>query len=227
MGKTGKFYGVGIGPGDPELITLKAVNVLSQVDVVIAPVGKKDSVALKIAKPHVKSEVVKQDFPMIYNENTLKNKWDENVKEIKVLLDKGMDVAFITLGDPMIYSTYTYITDRLHGYEIETIPGITSFCAAASRINTSIVEGDMPFVVVPVREIATLEKVLDDFDSVILMKVSRVYDDIVDLLAKKGFKATLVIRCGQEEEEVVQDLDMYKGKKIDYLSLIIARRGNL
>ena len=224
MSKTGKFYGIGIGPGDPELITLKAINTLSRVDVVVAPVGKKDSIALKIAKPYIKTKVIKQDFPMTYDKDTLKNQWDENVSEIKELLDMGLDVAFITLGDPMIYSTYSYIIARLQGVDIKTIPGITSFCAVASRVNSSIAEGDMPFVVLTVKDAKSVEEVLNDFDSVVLMKVSRNYDDIVEVLKEKGFKASLVIRCGQEGEEVIQDLEKYKGKKIDYLSLIVARR---
>lgn len=224
MSKAGKFYGIGIGPGDPELITIKAVNILSRVDVVVAPAGKKDSIALKIAKPYIKTKVVKQEFPMVYDKKALAHKWNYNVKEIKEFLSQGLDVAFITLGDPMIYSTYTYIITRLSGFEIETIPGITSFCAAASKINTSIVEGDMPFVVMPVNDTESVEKVLEDFDSVVLMKVSRNYDDIVDKLHEKGFNAALVRRCGQDGEEIVWDLGKYKGKKIDYLSLILARR---
>ena len=87
-------------------------------------------------------------------------------------LIKGQDTAFITLGDPMIYSTYTYILSRLEGYETETVPGITSFCAAASKINRPIAEGDASFAVIPVKNRESVEKALKDFDSVVLMKVS-------------------------------------------------------
>jgi precorrin-2/cobalt-factor-2 C20-methyltransferase len=227
MNKIGKFYGIGVGPGDPELITLKAVKNLSQMDMVIAPAGKKESLALKIAGPYIKCPVKEMNFPMINDGDLLNRAWDKNVKTIEKILTQGRDTAFITLGDPMIYSTYTYILSRLEGYEAETVPGITSFCAAASRINRPIAEGDASFAVIPVKNRESVEKALKDFDSVVLMKVSRSYDDVVQALKENGFHGVLVTRCGQEGEKVEFDLDRYLGEKIDYLSLIIGRRDNL
>ena len=224
MNKIGKFYGIGVGPGDPELITLKAVKTLSRMDMIIAPAGKKESLALKIAEPYVKCPVMEIDFPMIDDTDTLNRAWDKNVKTIEKILTQGWDTAFITLGDPMIYSTYTYILSRLEGYEIETIPGITSFCAAAAKINKPIAEGDASFAVIPVKNRVSVERALKDFNSVVLMKVSGSYDDVVSALKENGFHGTLITRCGQEGEKVEFDLDKYLGAKIDYLSLIIGRR---
>jgi len=182
MEKRGKFYGVGIGPGDPELITLKAVKTLRSVSVVIAPFSRRESVALNIAQPYILGEVLKLGFPMERDEKLLNMAWDANAKDIAMLLDEGKDVAFITLGDPMIYSTYIYVLHRLQGYEIETIPGITSFTAAASKLGFPIAEGDAPFAVIPSYQEDSLRAALDVYDSVVLMKISRDFDRIIDVL---------------------------------------------
>lgn len=224
MNKLGKFYGIGVGPGDPALITMKAAQILSKVDMVIAPAADKESLALKIAQPYINCKVIEMNFPMISNKNTLNDIWDKNVKIIQEILQEGNDTAFITLGDPMIYSTYTYILSRLCGYEIETIPGITSFCAAASKVNIPIAEGDAPFAVIPVKDKKLLEKTLKDFDNVILMKISRNYDEVVRALKENGFCAVLITHCGQEDERIEFDLDKYLGRGVSYLSLIIAWR---
>ncbi|MDK2806040.1 MAG: precorrin-2/cobalt-factor-2 C20-methyltransferase [Thermoanaerobacterium sp.] len=220
-----KLYGIGVGPGEESFITLKAVKILQKVDVVIAPSSKGEgSIAYEIAKPYIKCDVVFIEFPMTYSKEDLKAKWEENVKKIKTFLDDGKDVAFITIGDPMIYSTYIYILKGIEGYEAETIPGISSYSAAASRLNIPIAEGNETFAVVPSGDILEISKALDMFDNVVLMKISRRYEEIVNLLKEKNFKGYLVIKCGHQDEEISYDLDKYIGKKIDYLSLIIAKK---
>ncbi|MBP2072373.1 precorrin-2 C(20)-methyltransferase [Thermoanaerobacterium butyriciformans] len=220
-----KLYGIGVGPGEESFITLKAVKILQKVDVVVAPSSKGEgSIAYEIVKPYIKCDVVFIEFPMTYSKEDLKAKWEENVKKIKTFLDDGKDVAFITIGDPMIYSTYIYILKRIEGYEAETIPGISSYSAAASRLNIPIAEGNETFAVVPSGDILEISKALDMFDNVVLMKISRRYEEIVNLLKEKNFKGYLVIKCGHQDEEISYDLDKYIGKKIDYLSLIIAKK---
>ncbi|SHF07109.1 precorrin-2/cobalt-factor-2 C20-methyltransferase [Caldanaerobius fijiensis DSM 17918] len=221
-----RFYGIGVGPGDPELITLKAVKILSDIDVVVAPSGTgQESIALEIVKPYLKTaEVVLIDFPMTKDHSLLQRKWKENVEIIKGFLDSGKNTAFITIGDPMIYSTYIYILKHLNGYKVETIPGITSFTAAAARLNIPIAEGSQPFVVIPSNDIDVIEEVLSTYHNVILMKVARNYDEIIRLLSEKGFEAGLAIRCGHPDEVVTRDLGQFSGRKIDYLSLIIAKK---
>lgn len=220
----GKLYGVGVGPGDPELITLKAVKILERVPVVLIPSGNGESIAFNIAKPYIRGEVLELEFPMTRDRGTLESIWDENAKRIKELLLEGRDAAFITLGDPMIYSTYIYIMERLEGFEIETIPGVTSFSAAASKLQMHIARGSRPFAVVPAGDEKIMQDVLRCFDNVVLMKVSGNYDRAVDLLKSEGFQAGLVIRGGHGDEEATFDLEKYRGKKLDYLSLIIGRK---
>lgn len=107
----GIFYGIGVGPGDPELLTMRAINVLKEVDIIIAPKTEKkeDSVALEIARPYLKPdvEIVKQVFPMVVNFEQSPEAWEQNKAEILALLEQGKKVAFLTLGDPMFYSSVT------------------------------------------------------------------------------------------------------------------------
>ncbi|MGB9779779.1 MAG: precorrin-2 C(20)-methyltransferase [Caldanaerobacter sp.] len=219
-----KFYGVGVGPGDRKLLTLKAVEILNKVDVVLAPSKGEGSIAYFIAKPYIKGEVVFLDFPMTYDTKRLKDKWEENAEKIRELLMGGKDVAFITIGDPMIYSTYIYLLRELEGFEIETIPGISSYSAAAASFNLPIAEGRQNFAVVSSDDPEEIEKILELFDTVVLMKVSRNYDTIIKLLKDKGFVGNLAIKCGHEDEKKTRNLEEFIGKKLDYLSLIIAKK---
>lgn len=222
--KRGKFYGIGVGPGDPELITLKAVKILQKVDVVIAPISKKESIAQKIAQPHINGEILNLKFPMVKDSNVLESFWDKNAERIKELLLEGKDVAFITIGDPMIYSTYIYILERLRGFDMETIPGIPSFCAAAAKLNIPIATGSESFVVVPTAEPEVIEDILGNFDNVVLMKVSKDFDLISKKLDEGGFSAGFVSRCCQDNEKISYNLQELKEDKIDYLSLIIGKK---
>ena len=135
----GTFYGIGVGPGDPELLTMKAIKAIENADVLIAPkTEKKDgSVALSIAKPYLKKdiEIVYQVFPMVVNFETT-DAWQKNKEEILSLLQSGKNVVFLTLGDPMFYSTYIYVYRLLAAEKdinIETIPGVPAFCAIGSN----------------------------------------------------------------------------------------------
>ncbi|ERM90787.1 hypothetical protein O163_13940 [Caldanaerobacter subterraneus subsp. yonseiensis KB-1] len=219
-----KFYGVGVGPGEKSLITLKAVEILKKVDMVVAPSKGEGSIAYSIAKPHIRGEVVFMDFPMTYNKKELKSKWEENAEKIRKFLISGKDVAFITIGDPTIYSTYIYLLKELEGFEVETVPGISSYSAAAASLNLPIAQGRQNFAVVSSDDPEEIEKILDLFGTVILMKVSRNYDIIVKLLEEKGFIGHLVIRCGHDDEKITRNLEEYIGRKVDYLSLIIAKK---
>ena len=152
----GKLYGIGVGPGDPELLTLKALRLVKEADVVALP-GKvpEDTVAFKIvegAYPELgKKELLAVPFPMSKDPVVLKSYHDEGAEKVKAVLDQGKNVAFLTLGDPTVYSTYLYVHHRLvaQGYETEIVCGITSFCAVSARLNTGLVEKAEPLHVIP------------------------------------------------------------------------------
>ena len=150
----GKFYGIGVGPGDEKLLTLKAVEVLKTLDVLLIPATKsgKKGVAHTIAEKYLKDmlEIHNIDFPMVVDEQVFIEAGEKAAEIIKRNIGDGKNVGFITLGDPGVYSTYGYIVKALGGsVEIETIPGITSFCAAAAMDNRPLVEKNEILSIVP------------------------------------------------------------------------------
>lgn len=230
---SGIFYGIGVGPGDPELLTVKAINTMRDVDVIIAPKTEKkeDSVALSIARPYLKPdvEIVKQVFPMVVNFEQSPKAWEQNKKEILALLQAGKKVAFLTLGDPMFYSTYIYVYRLLEheAYQIETIPGVTAFCAIGSKLNYPLVEGNDILSIVPATaDKEKIDKVMAVTDNVVIMKVYKNFPEIVDTLVENEMseKAVMISRCGLPEEEIIHDLEAEKEKKVNYLSTILTRR---
>lgn len=230
---TGKFIGIGIGPGDPELLTLKAVRALSGADVVIAPRSEKrgDSIALSISRPHMRSdvEVLELVFPMVYHAEELNGAWLENRDVILARLEQGQNVVFLTLGDPMFYSTYIYIYELLRhcGHPIETVPGVTAFCAIASHHGTPIVEGDEVLSVVPATiDPEKLDRVLAASDRLVLMKLSRNFADLRGRLQRQGFSdaALMVSKCGHPDEQVHEDIMQIQPEEVTYLSTILTRR---
>ncbi|MDQ0203849.1 precorrin-2 C(20)-methyltransferase [Pectinatus haikarae] len=229
---TGIFYGIGVGPGDPELLTMKAIKTLEKVDVIIAPkTEKKDgSVALSIASPYLKPavEIVYQVFPMVTHFEQSPQSWQKNKEEILNLLNQGKNVAFLTLGDPMFYSTYIYVHRLLknEAVPIKTIPGVPAFCAIAGRLEYPLVEGNDIISVIPATADAEkIKKVLAVSDNVVVMKVYKNFDEIVTELKKKKLadNAVMVSRCGLPDEECIYDIAQVK-QVPNYLSTILARR---
>jgi precorrin-2/cobalt-factor-2 C20-methyltransferase len=229
----GKFYGVGVGPGDPELMTLKAKRVLEEVDIICTPKsGKtKESIALAIVEEilDVSSKVKELIFPMTHDQDKLDNFWDEAAEEIKAELERGKDVAFITIGDPLLYSTYIYVLKRLEerSIDIETIPGINSFSACTAAMNRPLAEKNETVAIIPAAyDYDNLEEVLSDFDNSVLMKVASNFDEVVGKLDKLGIKKSsfYVSKCGSEDEFLTTDLDSLVGEDLDYLSMIITKQ---
>lgn len=230
----GTFYGIGVGPGDPELLTVKAVRAIEKADVIIAPKTEKKegSVALTIAEPYLKEDVdiVYQVFPMVrqFKENE-SGAWDKNKDEILSLLEQGKNVVFLTLGDPMFYSTYIYVFRLLKaaGAKIETIPGVPAFCAIASLLGRPIVEGDDILTIIPATASEkAIEKALSVSQSVVMMKVYKNFDRMVDLLDENSMAddAILVSRVGLDDEVIIQDIKRTKGQELNYLSTILSAK---
>ena len=231
---SGIFYGIGVGPGDPELLTVKAIKAIENVDVLIAPKTEKKegSVALTVAKPYLKKdvEIVYQVFPMVkgFAENSTEA-WEANKQEILALLQAGKNVAFLTIGDPMFYSTYIYIYRLLEheDVEIKTIPGIPAFAAIGSQLGYPIVEGDDVLTVIPATASPEkVEKAMQAADNVVLMKVYKNFEEMADLLARNDMaeQAVLVSRAGLEDEKIIYNVVAHKKDKLNYLSTILTRK---
>lgn len=229
----GILYGIGVGPGDPELLTHKAVRVLQDVDCVAVPVAERDkeSTARKIAGCHLSADcrIVELDFPMTRDRERLAEAWHQGCETIKDLLDQGQSVAFLTLGDAMLYSTYIYIYQDLErdGYRVITIPGITSFSAAAATGGIPLAFGDERMAVIPGSAVEDLNNgKLDYFDTVVIFKVARQYQKLLAALEKAGRleSSVLVVSCGHPEERVITDLKSVAEEELSYFSLIISRK---
>jgi precorrin-2/cobalt-factor-2 C20-methyltransferase len=150
------LYGLGIGPGAPDLLTLRAAAILARVPVVVGPRPRRgdDSLAARIAQPHFGADTRLEElvFPMVRDPALLRSAWRDAARRVLDWLGEG-DVAFLTLGDSSLYSTWTYlraaVLEIAPGQRVETVPGITSFAATAARTGRALAEGDQPLVVVP------------------------------------------------------------------------------
>lgn len=231
---TGKLWGIGVGPGEPELLTVKAVNVLQKVQVVAVPKARmgQPSIAYRIAQSYLapETQVVELIMPMTEIQEELERAWEQAAQEVASYLQRGLDVAFLTLGDPSLYSTFSYVAKKVlalePSLEIEVIPGISSFAAAAARLLVPLAEGDEPLVILPTAREQDLDEQAFQEANLVLMKVSRDYDSLVRQLAKQNRlqNSFLASRVGQANEFVTGDLEELVGHKIDYLSLIISRK---
>ncbi|WP_230867212.1 precorrin-2 C(20)-methyltransferase [Iocasia frigidifontis] len=232
----GKLYGVGVGPGDPELLTLKAVKVLKQVDYICVPqTGKdKESLAFSIISKEIDcaGRIIKLYFPMTYKQPDLNQAWDKAAIKMSKELKKGKDLAFITIGDPLLYSTYIYILNSLNkllvNLRVETVPGISSINACTASCNLPLAENDENIALLSKVDENELEDIFNIFDNVVVMKLSRNYQQVYELLERMELKdnAVIISRCGLEREIHIRDLDSLKVDEIEYLSLLISKQGN-
>lgn len=235
MTKKAKFYGIGVGPGDSSLVTVKAVDTLRNIDVLYTPESKKDgdSLAHTIVKEYLPEDldIKSRYFPMTFNEEEKENAWDEIAIEIIEDIENGKDVGFVTLGDPMIYSTYVYMLERLMGrIDVETIPGISSFSNIASNQNFPLVMDRDALVVVPcTMDTKKIDYALQSYNSIVLMKVYKNFKEIIEKLEKYDLlkHAILVSNSSQTGEVVYRDLkDIDLEEKISYFSTILINTNN-
>lgn len=233
---SGIFYGVGVGPGDPELLTLKAVKVIQAADVIIAPKTEKkeDSTALSIARPYLKEnvEILKLVFPMVNDNDTLTEAWANNKTAILAELQAGKKVVFLTLGDPMFYSTYMYIYRLLKesGHGIETVPGVPAFCAIGSQLGQPLAEGTDVLSIIPATmEDEEMDKILALSDNVVLMKVYKNFKQVVEKLNQHGYgdNAVMISKCGLPDEQISYNLGEVDSINVNYLTTILAKKRKL
>lgn len=231
-----KIYAVGVGPGDPELITRKAERILREAEVICTPTGQADaaSYALSIVSGIIdpaRQEIITQLFPMSKDGSLLQEFWEKSVNEVLEKIDAGQDVAFITIGDPLLYSTFLYLYrilgEKRPDVPIEIIPGISSINAAAAAAGIPLGMAGGRIAILPATYAdEELRQTLHDFDTIVLMKVSRVFDRVFAILQELGLEKSgaFIRRVGSEQEEVVFDLATLVGKKLDYLSMLIIRK---
>lgn len=230
------LFAVGVGPGDPELLTRKAERILRQADVVVAPVSNpaEDSVALETVREFLdeqRQEIVLHQFPMTSDRARLIPAWQEAAALIAGHVQAGRNVAFITIGDPLFYSTFIYLLrifrDAWPQIPIEVVPGISSINASAAQALTPLVEGDERMIVIPAT--GGVEKIMEalaKYETVVLLKVKPVYGEIIELIRQTGREeGTLFVeRVGSTRQRILTDFGEIAAHKPEYLSLMIIRR---
>lgn len=226
----GVLYGVGVGPGDPGLLTLAGMRILQEVDVICAPVSKPDgeSSALKVIEKNslVKGKkIIKLVFPMVKDERTLRESRREACMRVLKELEKGRKVAFVTIGDPSLYSTFSYIVEGLKERAVvRTVPGVTSVSACLSACNISLAKGDERVAILPLKEAEDrLENLLKNFDSVVLLKAKKAMRVVKELERLGALERALVFaRCGDADFKVFP-LSDYERREGEYFSMILIR----
>jgi precorrin-2/cobalt-factor-2 C20-methyltransferase len=223
----GIAYGVGVGPGDPELMTLKAVRLIRENEVIAVP-GKEaeNSVAYKIAAAAVpeiaEKTLVPIYMPMVRDRAKIEEEHRKGAKLLEKYLDQGKNVVYLTLGDSTIYCTFSYLQHFLEedGYQVELVSGIPSFCAAAARLNTSLTEWNEPLHVIP-----AFHKnggALDLPGTYVLMKSASRMKETKQLLMASGRQAGCVENCGMANEKVYHSAEEIPDDA-GYFSLVIAK----
>lgn len=226
----GKLYGVGVGPGDPELLTLKALRLIKENEVIAVP-GKdiRASVAYQIVKGAYedldKKTLIPVDMPMTKDPQVLKANHDKAADQVEDYLREGKNVVFLTLGDTTVYSTYLYVHKRIleRGYEAEIVSGITSFCAVAARLNMGLVEADQPLHVIPATYKAQeMDEILKLPGTKVLMKTGKKMKQVKESIEKSGQKAVMIENCGMPSEKIYRSAEEIP-EDSGYYSLIIVK----
>ncbi len=235
--KIGKFFGVGIGPGCSDLVTVKGAKLIENADVVYVPTKNKveNSVAYNTIKPYLKNAEVKPAvFSMSYNKEVLDKYRSVIINNIKLDLEHGKMVVFVTLGDPMLYSTYVYILEGLKklidNFYYETIPGITSFSAMAAKSDVPLVEEDEVITIYPLTHYKkeVFDNIYKTSDSIVLMKVPKKSSEMIKYIDSKKFSKIVHMKniCF-ENEQVNYDLsceELHNDDVKKYLSIILLKK---
>lgn len=232
--QAGRLFGIGVGPGDGDLITLKAVNALKSLSDIFVPKSADgaSSLAREIATPHLRDgcRVTELSFPMVKNRAALAAHWAAAAEPVAGVLNDGRDCAFLTLGDPMLFSTYIYLVRAVRqlapGATVETIPGISSIFAAAAKAGLPLAEGEESVALLTGDAADSIEALAGHFSTIVIMKVGKRLPRIRALLRRLGLEehSTLAHRVGLSGE-LITDIDTADKDSLGYLSTIIVRTG--
>jgi precorrin-2/cobalt-factor-2 C20-methyltransferase len=238
-----KLFCVGCGPGDPELLTIKALNLIKEADVIFVPTSKSDkpSIALSIVSKYINksTKIINLVFPMVKDKNSLKEYWKKNTIEISEMVRTGKKTLYLTVGDPSLYSTWIYIHRELKNnhqdIEVEIIPGITSIFAFAAESKISLVEGDEHLSVVPAcYDLNKVKNTVKSSDTIVFLKDGRYFDNVIDMLSETGFSDESQIAIAQDvstQKNIleIKQLKDIKGKKQPsqtYFSIMVVKRND-
>jgi precorrin-2/cobalt-factor-2 C20-methyltransferase len=231
----GKLIGASLGPGDPELITRRAWAALQSGARWLYPVKKAEesSYALSIVERGgiaVPGDAVELVFPMTRDAEILAKAWSRAAVQTVELLADGRDLVFLVEGDASTFATFGHLArvvrELVPEVEVETIPGVSSFAAAAATTGVTLAEEDETFAIIPAAYgVEVIDHLLDEFDTLALLKVKPLVDEVIDLLERRELLSTSVFieKVGSPEERVIRDVASLKGEKVNYLSLMLVQ----
>lgn len=236
------LIGIGVGPGDPELLTVKAVKAIQNADIIMCPASKEDrpSIALSVVDSIIdksrNQEIVKLIFPMTKDKDTLEETWKKNAKIMADTVLSGKNVVYLTVGDPFLYSTWIYmhrdLTEKYPEMNIDVIPGIVSMFTFASKVGVSIAEGAEKVAIIPsCYDLSSVKEIAKNSESMIFLKDGRYFDQVIDVLKESGFPDNSIFAIGQDlgtENEIIRKMTL--GEVNDdtlttkYFSILVVKR---
>lgn len=237
-----KLYCIGCGPGDPDLLTLKAIDIIKNADIIYTPTARegKPSVALSIVEKFLNkdTEIHQLVFPMIKDFNNLKENWKNNTIEITNSIRKGKKTAYLTVGDPALYSTWIYIYKEIikehKDIEVEIVPGITSIFSFSAEIKTPIGEGEEIIGIIPAcYNLDRLKIAAQCCDTLVFLKDGRHFNSVIEILMDSGFPKDSDIFIAQDvstnnealQKRKLSELFMDPNENNDkYFSIMIAKK---
>jgi len=237
-----RLIGIGVGPGDPELLTVKAVKAIQNADIIMCPASKEDrpSIALSVVDSLIdkskNQEIVKLIFPMTKDQDVLKETWKRNAKIMAETVQSGKNVVYLTVGDPFLYSTWIYmhkdLTEKFPEMNISVIPGIVSMFTFASKVGVSIAEGAEKVAIIPsCYDLSSVKEIAKNSESMIFLKDGRYFDQVIDVLKESGFPDDSIFAIGQDlgtENEIIRKMTL--GEVNDdtlttkYFSILVVKR---
>tara|TARA_Y100000590_G_scaffold181300_1_gene206648 strand:- start:8489 stop:9211 length:723 start_codon:yes stop_codon:yes gene_type:complete len=215
-----ELVGIGVGPGDPELLTVKAVKTIQNADVIMCPASKEDrpSIALSVVNSLIdktkNQEIVKLIFPMTKDKDVLETHWKENSKIMAEKVLSGKNVVYLTVGDPYLYSTWIYMHREIRqnhpDMKITVIPGIVSMFTFASKVGVSIAEGAEKVAIIPsCYDLSSVKEIAKNSEVLVFLKDGRYFDQVIELVRESGFPDDSIFAIGQDlgtDKEIIRKL---------------------
>jgi len=236
------LIGIGVGPGDPELLTVKAVKAIQNADIIMCPASNEDrpsiafSVVSSIIDESKNQEIIKLIFPMTKDKDVLKQTWKRNAKIMAETVLSGKNVVYLTVGDPFLYSTWIYMhKDLKENYpdmNISVIPGIVSIFTFAAKVGVSVAEGAEKVAIIPsCYDLSSVKEIAKHSESMIFLKDGRYFDQVIKVLKESGFPDDSIFAIGQDlgtENEIIRKMTL--GEVNDgtlttkYFSILVVKR---
>lgn len=235
MDKWGQLYGIGVGPGDPELLTIKGYRIFTEVPIIAYP-GRRNgkSYALRVVETYFEESEkvwIPLMFPMTRDPEVLANEWGLTVSKVGQYLSQGYDMAFATEGDPLLFSTFIHLSrlvrEKFPYVKITTIPGVTSMTAACAQLDWAMADGDDTVAIIPATtNKMDMKKHLQTHKTVVFIKVAKVLDTMLDILEELELtsRAAVVTKATADEQEIWTDVADLRGQTLEYLTLLVVKQ---